>query len=376
MANAPGADSMSWTPKSGKLALVCGAGGFIGHHLVRRLKREGFWVRGTDLKFPRFSATEADDFLIGDLRDPYFVRHVIDRRFDEIYQFAADMGGAGYIFTGEHDADVMHNSASINLNIVQAAHARNNKRIFYSSSACIYPEYNQLDPDNPKCAESTAYPAAPDSEYGWEKLFSERVYLAYGRNHGMEIRIARYHNIFGPEGSWNDGKEKAPAAVCRKVAMAPNGADIEIWGDGKQTRSFLYIDECLESTLRLMRSNFTGPVNIGSDEMVTIDRLVDIVAGIAGKTIKKRHIDGPTGVRGRNSDNRLIREKLGWSPSTVLSDGLRPTYEWVCSQVMRNARNNSEVLPVPAVVSTAKESSRGALTVPGQASIAPLRAME
>jgi nucleoside-diphosphate-sugar epimerase len=336
---------MSWKPTAGKVALVCGAGGFIGHHLVSRLKHEGFWVRGTDLKFPRFSDTEADDFMIGDLRDPYFVRHVVDRRFDEIYQLAADMGGAGYIFTGEHDADLMHNSASINLNILHAAYTRSNKRIFYSSSACMYPEYNQLDPDNPNCAESAAYPAAPDSEYGWEKLFSERLYLAYGRNHGMDVRIARYHNIFGPEGSWNDGREKAPAAVCRKVAMATNGGEVEIWGDGKQTRSFLYIDECLEGTLRLMRSDFTGPVNIGSDEMVTIDGLVDMVAGIAGKSLKTRHIDGPTGVRGRNSDNRLIREKLNWSPSTVLIDGLRPTYAWISGQMMRNARSDGEALP-------------------------------
>jgi nucleoside-diphosphate-sugar epimerase len=327
-----------------KVALVCGAGGFIGHHLVRRLKREGFWVRGADLKFPRFSETEADDFVIGDLRDPYFVRQVVDRRFDEIYQLAADMGGAGYIFTGENDADVMHNSATINLNVLHAAYTRNAKRIFYSSSACMYPEYNQVDPDNPNCAESTAYPAAPDSEYGWEKLFSERLYLAYGRNHGMEVRIARYHNIFGPEGSWNDGKEKAPAAVCRKVAMAPNGGEVEIWGDGKQTRSFLYIDECLEGTLRLTRSNFAGPVNIGSDEMVSIDQLVDIVARIAGKTIEKHHIDGPTGVRGRNSDNRLIREKLNWSPSTVLVDGLRPTFDWINSQVLRNSRSSGEAM--------------------------------
>src|SRR5262245_9955667 len=337
--------SKSGTQKS---ALVCGAGGFIGHHLVRGLKREGFWVRGTDLKFPRFSETEADDFMIGDLCDPYFVRQVIDRRFDEIYQLAADMGGAGYIFTGEHDADVMHNSASINLNVLHAAYGRNNKRIFYSSSACMYPEYNQLDPDNPNCAEASAYPAAPDSEYGWEKLFSERLYLAYGRNHGMEVRIARYHNIFGPEGSWNDGKEKAPAAICRQVAMAPHGGEIEIWGDGKQTRSFLYIDECLEGTLRLTRSQFMGPVNIGSDEMVSIDQLVDMVAAIAGKSIKKRNIDGPTGVRGRNSDNRLIREKLSWSPSTILVDGLRPTYAWISGQVMRNTRNDGEMLRVSA----------------------------
>jgi nucleoside-diphosphate-sugar epimerase len=323
-----------------KAALVCGAGGFIGHHLVRRLKREGFWVRAVDLKYPRFSETEADDFALGDLRDQYLVKQVIDRRFDEIYQLAADMGGAGYIFTGEHDADVMHNSATINLNVLSSAYARNSKRIFYSSSACIYPEYNQLDPDNPNCAESSAYPAAPDSEYGWEKLFSERLYLAYCRNHGMEVRIARYHNIFGPEGAWNDGKEKAPAAVCRKVAMAPNRGEIEIWGDGKQTRSFLYINECLEGTLRLMRSAFIGPVNIGSDEMVTIDELVDMVASIAGKSLTKRHVDGPTGVRGRNSDNKLIRERLNWAPSTVLIDGLRPTYEWIRGQVMRNVKPN------------------------------------
>jgi nucleoside-diphosphate-sugar epimerase len=328
---------MSNKPNLGKQALVCGAGGFIGHHLVRRLKLEGFWVRGTDLKFPRFGETEADDFVIGDLRDQSFVKGVINRRFDEIYQLAADMGGAGYIFTGEHDADVMHNSATINLNVLNAAHARNNKRIFYSSSACIYPEYNQLDPDNPNCAESTAYPAAPDSEYGWEKLFSERLYLAYARNHGMQVRIARYHNIFGPEGSWNDGKEKAPAAICRKVAMASDGGEVEIWGDGKQTRSFLYIDECVEGTVRLTRSDFTGPVNLGSNEMVTINQLVDMTAEIAGKSVRTRHIEGPTGVRGRNSDNRLIRAKLNWSPSTVLASGLRPTYDWIRAQVMQNA---------------------------------------
>jgi GDP-D-mannose 3', 5'-epimerase len=329
---------MAGNSTSIRTALVCGAGGFIGHHLVRRLKREGFWVRAVDLKYPRFSDTEADDFVVGDLRDQYLVKQVVDRRFDEIYQLAADMGGAGYIFTGEHDADVMHNSATINLNVLNSAYARNNKRIFYSSSACIYPEYNQLDPDNPNCAESSAYPAAPDSEYGWEKLFSERLYLAYGRNHGMEVRIARYHNIFGPEGAWNDGKEKAPAAVCRKVAMVANGGEIEIWGDGNQTRSFLYIKECLEGTVRLMRSDYAGPVNIGSDEMVTIDQLVDMVAAIAGKSLTKRHVDGPTGVRGRNSDNRLIREKLDWAPSTVLVDGLRPTYEWIRAQVMRNVQ--------------------------------------
>ena len=319
-----------------KQALVCGAGGFIGHHLVKRLKADGYWVRGVDLKFPRFSASTADDFVIGDLRQQVFVTSIVDRHFDEIYQLAADMGGAGYIFTGEHDANVMHNSATINLNVLDAAYRRNCRRIFYSSSACMYPEYNQLDPDNPKCSEDSAYPAAPDSEYGWEKLFSERLYLAYARNHGMDVRIARYHNIFGPEGSWNDGKEKAPAAICRKIAEAFDGDAIEIWGDGKQTRSFLHIDECIEATLRLTRSDWTGPVNIGSEEMVSIDLLVDMVAEIAGKTLGKSHIDGPTGVRGRNSDNRLIREKLGWSPSAPLHAGLSSTYEWIARQVARN----------------------------------------
>ena len=315
-----------------KEILVCGAGGFIGHHLVRRLKREGHWVRGVDLKFPRFSPSDADDFVVGDLRDPAFVARVIDRRFDEVYQLAADMGGAGYIFTGENDADVMHNSATINLNVVEACRRRRAKRIFYSSSACIYPEHNQLEPDNPNCAEDSAYPAAPDSEYGWEKLFSERLYLAYARNHGMAVRIARYHNIFGPEGSWNDGREKAPAAVCRKVSEAADGGEVEVWGDGEQTRSFLFIDECLEATVRLMRSDWTGPVNIGSDEMVTINALVDMAADIANKRVSKRHVPGPTGVRGRNSDNRLIAEKLGWRPSASLREGIASTFAWIDAQ--------------------------------------------
>jgi nucleoside-diphosphate-sugar epimerase len=319
-----------------KAALVLGAGGFIGGHLVKRLKGEGFWVRGVDLKFNAFADTPADDFVIGDLRDPYLCRQVIDRRFDEVYQLAADMGGAGYIFTGEHDADVMHNSATINLNVLDTCHKRNIKRIFYSSSACMYPEYNQLDPDNPNCAEDSAYPAAPDSEYGWEKLFSERLYLAYQRNHGMQVRIARFHNIFGPEGAWTGGKEKAPAAVCRKVAEARNGGEIEIWGDGLQTRSFLYIDECLEGVSRLMRSPFSGPVNVGSNEMVTINQLVGIVSEIAGKKLTIHHKDGPQGVRGRNSDNRLIQERLGWAPSQSLRDGLTPTYTWIERQVFRN----------------------------------------
>lgn len=312
-----------------KTALVCGAGGFIGSHLVKRLKKEGYWVRGIDLKYPLYSVTEADDFIIGDLRDPSIVRNAIDHRFDEVYQLAADMGGAGYVFTGNNDADIMHNSGIINLNVLDTCYKRNIKRIFYSSSACIYPEYNQRDPNNPKCSEDSAYPAMPDSDYGWEKLFSERLYLAYHRNYGMEVRIARYHNIFGPEGSWNDGREKAPAALCRKVAEAKDGGEIFIWGDGKQTRSFLYIDECLDGTLRLTRSNFTGPVNIGSEEMVTIDQLVDIICEIAGKKLTKIHIQGPEGVRGRNSDNKLIFEKLGWKPTARIIDGLRITYFWI-----------------------------------------------
>jgi GDP-D-mannose 3',5'-epimerase len=318
-------------------ALVCGAGGFIGSHLVNRLKREGFWVRGVDLKFPEFSATAADDFALGDLRDPQVCKGVADRRFDEVYQLAADMGGAGFVFTGENDADIMHNSALINLNMLEACRKRNIKRIFYSSSACIYPEYNQKDPDNPNCAEDSAYPAAPDSDYGWEKLFSERLYLAFQRNYGMETRIARYHNIFGPEGTWRGGREKAPAALCRKVAAAPDGGEIEIWGDGKQTRSFLYIDECLEGSTRLMRSNFSGPVNIGSDEMVTINHLADLAIKIAGKKLAKRHIPGPLGVRGRNSDNRLILEKLTWQPTQPLEIGMRATYAWIEDQLKRSS---------------------------------------
>jgi GDP-D-mannose 3',5'-epimerase len=322
-----------------KRALVCGAGGFIGGHLVKRLKSEGFWVRGVDLKFPAFSETPADDFVIGDLRDQSFCREVIDLRFDEVFQLAAEMGGAGFVFTGAHDAEIMHNSATINLNVLHACYHRNIKRIFYSSSACMYPEYNQRDPDKPECSEESAYPAAPDSEYGWEKLFSERLFLAYRRNYAMECRVARYHNTFGPEGTWTGGREKAVAAICRKVAIAQNGDTIDIWGDGKQTRSFLYIDECIEGTTRLLRSGFPGPVNIGSEEMVTINGLVDLVTDIAGKRIEKNHISGPTGVRGRNSDNRLIREKLGWAPSEPLRTGLEKTYAWIEAQVRRNAPN-------------------------------------
>lgn len=318
-----------------KSALVCGAGGFIGGHLVKRLKAEGFWVRGVDVKNHEHAQTQADEFVLGDLRDQVVCSHAMDRPFDEVYQLAAEMGGAGYIFTGDHDADVMLNSASINLNMLPKCREAGARRIFYSSSACMYPEYNQMDPNNPKCSEDSAYPAAPDSEYGWEKLFSERLYLACRRNYGMATHVARYHNIFGPEGTWTGGREKAPAAICRKIAMARSGDEIEIWGDGNQTRSFLYVDECIEGTLRLVRSDFAGPVNIGSEEMVTINELVDLVAGIAGKTIRKRHITGPTGVRGRNSDNRLIRMRLNWAPSQRLVLGLEQTYAWVEAQVER-----------------------------------------
>ncbi len=316
-------------------ALVLGAGGFIGSHLVKRLKSEGFWVRGVDLKYPEFSETHADDFVIGDLRDQYLTKSVIDTKFDEIYQLAADMGGAGYVFTGQFDADIMHNSAQINLNVLDYAYKRNNKRIFYSSSACIYPAYNQTDPNNPKCSEDSAYPAEPDSEYGWEKLFSERLYLSYMRNYGMEVRIARFHNIFGPEGTWFGGKEKAPAALCRKVATTENGGEIEIWGDGMQTRSFLYIDECLEGSTRLMRSNNFGPVNIGSEEMVTINQLAEMIMKIADKNVSLKHIPGPLGVRGRNSDNHLIEKMLNWKPSQPLEDGLKVTYNWILDEVKR-----------------------------------------
>jgi len=308
--------------------LVNGAGGFIAGHLVKRLKREGFWVRAVDLKHNEFSPSPADEFIVGDLTDQQVAAESV-RGVEIVYQLAADMGGAGYIFTGEHDAAVMHNSCAINLNCLEYGRRAGVRKFFYSSSACMYPEYNQLDPDNPKCAEDSAYPAAPDSEYGWEKLFSERLFLAYMRNYGVQVRIARFHNIFGPEGTWCGGREKAPAAICRKVAEAPDGGSIDIWGDGKQTRSFLYIDECVEGVRRLVDSDFVGPVNIGSDEMVTINQLAEMAIAISGKRLSIRHIDGPLGVRGRNSDNRLIRQKLGWAPSASLQAGLEKTYAWI-----------------------------------------------
>ena len=340
-----------------KTALVLGAGGFIGSHMVNRLVEEGYWVRGVDLKEPEFSPSRAHEFVRGDLRDANFVSRVIQfkgyrgnfynsipyrsiQTFDEIYQFAADMGGAGFVFTGENDADIMHNSVSINLNVLECQRKMNEEKgknvtkIFYSGSACMYPEHNQLDPDNPDCREESAYPANPDSEYGWEKLFSERLYFAYHRNHGIPVRVTRYHNIFGPEGTWEGGREKAPAAICRKVAYLPEeGGEIEVWGDGKQTRSFLYIDECIEASYRLMQSDFIGPVNIGSEEMVTIDQLVDTAAKVSGKNVTKKHIDGPLGVRGRNSNNDVVRRELGWDYSQSLEEGISKTYEWIRGQI-------------------------------------------
>ena len=324
---------------SNKKALVCGAGGFIGSHMVKRLKKEGYWVRGVDIKYPEFSLSEADEFMIGDLTNQIFCEQASNKIFDEIYQFAADMGGAGYIFTGDHDADVMNNSVSINLNLlryVKENHLSVGRapKIFYSSSACIYPEHNQLNPNTPDCREKTAYPANPDSEYGWEKLFSERLYLAYSRNYNIPVRIARYHNVFGPEGTWEGGREKAPAAICRKVAeLSPQGGTIEVWGDGLQTRSFLFIDECIEATYRLMQSDFDEPINIGSEEMVSINQLVDITAKVSGKDVTINHIDGPLGVRGRNSNNDLIREKLNWNYAMTLEQGISKTYDWIEKQL-------------------------------------------
>ncbi len=327
-----------------KKAVVLGGGGFIGSHMVKRLKNEGFWVRAVDLKRPEFSETLADEFIVGDLTDPVLVDRVIDNDIDELYQFAADMGGAGFVFTGENDADIMHNSALVNLNVCNYSVLRKVKRVFYSSSACMYPEHNQLDPDNPNCIEDSAYPANPDSEYGWEKLFSERIFLAYSRNKGLDVRVARYHNIFGPEGTWDGGREKAPAAFCRKVILCEENDSIEVWGPGSQTRSFLYIDECIEATIRLMRSDFVGPVNIGSEEMLSINDFAQMAIDISKKNVSINNIDGqeffdkyghkcPIGVNGRNSDNNLYYDNIGWKVNQPLVDGMRKTYNWIESQV-------------------------------------------
>ncbi len=338
-------------------ALVLGGGGFIGGHLAKRLKDEGFWVRIVDIKTKHefWNHDEiCDEYISGDLRDPIVVDKIMqcpksqkqDTGFEEVYQLAADMGGAGYIFTGENDANVMHNSSLVNLNSVYYASKHKVKRIFYSSSACMYPEHNQLDPDNPNCEESSAYPANPDSEYGWEKLFSERLFLAFNRNYNLDVRVARFHNIFGPMGTWTGGKEKAPAAMCRKVAESLDS--IEVWGDGLQTRSFLYIDECIESVLRFMRqSDFIGPVNIGSEEMVTINELAQMAIDISEKKITISNIEGdnflnkygfpcPIGVRGRNSDNKLFKQKINWEPSEPLIEGMKKTYKWIEKQVKTN----------------------------------------
>tara|TARA_B100001287_G_C22645214_1_gene512307 strand:+ start:380 stop:1333 length:954 start_codon:yes stop_codon:yes gene_type:complete len=314
-----------------KNILVCGGGGFIGSHLVKKLKADGNFVRVVDLKKPEFADSHADDFIVGDLRDREICKNGL-KNIDIVYQLAADMGGAGFVFSGENDADIMHNSALINLNVIETAYGSNVERIFYSSSACMYPEYNQLDPDNPLCKEDSAYPAAPDSEYGWEKLFSERLYLAFKRNYDVDVKIARYHNIFGPEGTYDGGREKAPAALCRKVILAENNSSIDIWGDGTQTRSFLYIDECVEGTILLTNSNLVGPYNIGSEEMVSINQLAEMIIEISGKKLSINHIDGPLGVKGRNSDNDLIFEDLKWRPSDKLVNGLIKTYEWIEKQ--------------------------------------------
>ena len=349
-----------------KKALVLGAGGFIGSHMVKRLKDEGYWVRGVDLKHPEFSRHQADEFVIGDLRDKSFVNRVVEWKgwqgnffnsipykmiesFDEIYQFAADMGGAGYIFTGENDADIMHNSATINLNLLDAIvkaqrENRSTPKVFYSSSACAYPSHIQEDVDNPGLKEEDAYPANPDSDYGWEKLFSERLYLAYSRNHDIPVRVARYHNIYGPEGTWDGGKEKAPAAMCRKVASVASGETIDCWGDGEQTRSFLYIDDCLEATRRLMDSSCEEVINIGSEEMVTINELIRTAAKVADKEIKINHIDGPLGVRGRNSQNDMIREKLKWDYQYSLEEGMSLTYNWIADQVYQTQLDEKQIL--------------------------------
>ena len=338
-----------------KQILVLGGGGFIGGHLAKKLKAEGNYVRVVDIKRHEYfiESELCDHFILGDLKEASVVSRAMyapkqngvddkSNAFDEVYQLAADMGGAGYIFSGENDANVMHNSAMINLNVALYATKFGVKKLFYSSSACMYPEHNQMDPNNPNCEESSAYPANPDSEYGWEKLFSERLFQAFSRNYGLDVRIGRFHNIFGPYGSWKGGREKSPAAICRKVAESDN--EIEIWGPGTQTRSFLYIDECIEAVRRLMDSDFCGPVNIGSEEKVSMNELANMVINISGKNIRVKNIDGqefmqkygykcPLGVNGRNSDNRLFREKIGWEVKQPLEVGIRKLYAWILSQV-------------------------------------------
>lgn len=319
------------------LALVCGAGGFIGGHLVKRLKRDGFWVRGVDRRPHEFAASEADEFILGDLRDARFCSDVFNRPFDEVYQLAAEMGGAEFVYDGRYDADILHNSMMIDLNVLADCLRQGAKRVFFASSACVYPRRNQQDPKNPHCAENSVYPADPDSEYGWTKLVGERLYLAHGRCSGLQPRIARYHNVFGPKGAWRGGREKAPAALCRKVAEAPDGGAVDILGDGRQSRSFLFISECIEGTIRLMRSNVAEPLNIGSEELVTIDALADMIIEISGKTLRKNYVAGPNGVRGRNSDNDKIRAQLDWAPSGRLRSGLEQTYAWIEAQVSPGA---------------------------------------
>lgn len=320
-----------------KRILVLGGGGFIGSNLVKHLKSNDNYVVAIDMFSPSFSKSLADQFLVADLREEKVTIEILENQFDYIFQLAADMGGAGYIFTGENDANIMASSSKINLNLIMAAVLHKFKgTIFYASSACIYPEFNQMDPDSPNCEESTAYPAQPDSEYGWEKLFSERLYLAFQRNYGINVRIGRFHNVYGPEGVFDGGKEKAPAAICRKVASAKNGDSIEIWGDGKQTRSFLYISDCLEAMIKLIQSDVKIPINIGSEEMVTINQLADVTIEISGKKLEKAHVNGPQGVRGRCSDNRHIKASLGWSPKYSLLDGLTCTYQWINGLIDRS----------------------------------------
>lgn len=319
-----------------KKVLVLGAGGFIGDHLVNRLKNDGHYVKGIDLKYPEFSPSLADDFIIGDLKNIQLCEEHITSVFDEVYQLAADMGGAGYLFTGENDFNVVHNSALVNLNVASCAIKNKIPKLFFSSSACIYPKTNQLDPNNPNCEETSAYPAEPDSEYGWEKLFSERLYMSGARNYQLNIRIARFHNIYGPKGAWNSGKEKAPAALCRKVASAEKDSNVEIWGNGTQTRSFLYIDDCIDGMLRLMDSNYKEPVNIGSEEMISINDFAKMIISYSGKNLTLKHIEGPIGVMGRTSDNSLVNKVIGWSPKTSLSEGIKKTYDWIAAQVPVN----------------------------------------